>query len=47
MKKYGRTRLVTDDNTIWRRKDARIQKHTRNISYLVFFHGNNVFVNAP
>jgi hypothetical protein len=28
-------------------KNARIQKNTRNISYLVFFHVNNAYANAP
>ena len=36
MEKYGRTTQVTDDNTTWRRKVARVHKHTRNISYLIF-----------
>ena len=31
VEKYGRARQATDDNTIRRRKDARIQTHTHNI----------------
>jgi len=28
-------------------KRIRVQKHTRNISHLVFFHGKNAYVNPP
>jgi hypothetical protein len=55
MEKYGTVRQATGDNIIRCRKDAfpcritnaRIQTHTRNIYHLMFFHGKNVYANAP
>jgi hypothetical protein len=51
---YGRARQAADDSIIRRRKyaicmpaEARIQTHTRNISYLLLFHGKNGNANAP
>jgi hypothetical protein len=47
VEKYGTARQVTDDNIIRYRKYARIEMHTHIIYYLLHFHGNSSYVNAP
>jgi hypothetical protein len=45
--KYGRARQGTDDNIIPHNRDARILRHTHNISYILLFSGHSGYMNVP
>jgi len=51
--KYGRARQATDDNIIWRMRwacwinKANIQIYTQNMQYVLYFHGDSRYANAP
>jgi hypothetical protein len=51
VEKYGRARQATDDNIIGRMCFAccitKAKTHTKNMYYLLLFHGNNGYANAP
>jgi len=48
MEKYCKAGHVTDDNTIWRMHIACwLQTHTQNMYYLLLFHNNSGYTNAP
>jgi hypothetical protein len=51
MEKYGRTRQATNDNTYstcgMTKRQLTLQTPTHNMLYVLLFHGNNGYANAP